>query len=94
MAGKSKSSAKQKSLEGMEDREIKELQDAAISYAEIRDERMSLNRQEIELKEKLLALMKAHKKQTYVYNGVEVNIVHEEETVKVKVKKQDSEAEE
>jgi hypothetical protein len=29
----------QPSLEGMEDRQIKELQDAAVSYAEIRDVR-------------------------------------------------------
>lgn len=89
MAAKKTSSVRQKSLEGMEDREIKELQDAAISYAEIRDERMALNKQEVELKTQLLTLMKKHKKETYVYNGVEVNIVHEEETVKVKVKKQD-----
>ena len=86
-----KKAGKQPSLEGMEDRQIKELQDAAVSYAEIRDERMDLNRQEVDLKAKLLALMKKHNKETYSYDGVEVNVVHEEETVKVKVKKKDEE---
>lgn len=77
---------KPQDLPEMEDREIRPLHEAALEYAEIRDSRMALNKQEVELKGRLLGLMKQHGKETYAYDGVEVRIVHEEETVKVKVK--------
>lgn len=71
----------------IEDRAIKPLEDAAHDYAEIRDERMRLTEQESGLKAKLLSLMKKHQKTTYDHDGIHVEIVHEEETVKVRVKK-------
>ena len=71
----------------IEDREIKALSDAAHEYAEARDERQEILRTEVGLKEKLLAQMKKLGKETYRYGDVEIRVVHEEETVKVKIKK-------
>ena len=85
--------AKQQPLKGMEEREIKDLQDKAIEYAEVRDERMKLSRQEGELQAELLTLMHQHKKKTYTYQGVEVTVVVEKEKAKVKVKPVDDDAE-
>lgn len=76
-------------LEGMEEGEIKELQDAAVKYAKIRDKRQKLTSDEVSLKADLLKLMKKHKKENYAYDGVEVSIVVEEETVKVKIRKEE-----
>lgn len=78
---------KQKDLPGMEDRMLEDLETAATDYAEIRDQRMALNKEEVQLKATLLSLMKKHGKENYKRDGIEVNIVHEEETVKVRVKK-------
>ena len=92
-AKKSKSKVvrpKQQRLPGTEDAKIDALEDAAEEYARIRDERVALSAEEVELKGKLLDLMKANKKENYVRDGIEIHIVHEEETVKVKIKKQDS----
>ena len=74
-------------LPGMEDAEIEELEDAAREYANLRDDRMNLLNSEVEMKEKLLDLMKRHKKEKYVHDGVEIKITHEKETIKVKIKK-------
>jgi len=81
---------REQSLPGMEDRQISELHDKALQYAEIRDERMRLNGEEVELKTELLGLMKKHKKETYKYNGVEINIVHEEESIRVRVRQKEA----
>lgn len=81
-----KSTPRQADLPGMEDRLLPELEEGARAYAEIRDQRMALNKQESELKANLLMLMKKHEKETYRHGDVEIRIVHEEETIKVKVK--------
>jgi hypothetical protein len=78
--------AKQARLPGTEDNRLKELDDLAMQYAEVRDERMELGRKEIVLKADLLAKMKALKKKSYIVDGIEINVA-EEETVKVKVSK-------
>lgn len=94
MAAKAKAAKKkQEDLPGMEDRQLDDLEQAATSYAGIRDQRMELNKEEIELKGTLLTLMKKHGKETYKHDGIEINIVHEEETVKVKVAKEKEEEE-
>jgi hypothetical protein len=80
--------AKQTEMPGMEDREIKPLKETALEYAEMRDQRMELGSKESELKDKLLALMKEHKKETYRYGGIEIRVVHDLETVKVKVERE------
>lgn len=75
-------------LPGMEDAAVQELEDAAREYATIRDERQRLTAHEVELKAKLLRLMKASKRSLYERDGVKVWLVVEEESVKVKVKKE------
>lgn len=89
MAKKAKAAKKprQKSLPGMADAKIEALQSTALDYAEIRDQRIELNKQEAHLKERLIKLMHKYKKTEYVYQGVSVSLVAEEETVKVKIKK-------
>ncbi len=80
--------AQAQDLPGMEDRRIAELHTAAQEYVRIRDARMQLNAEEIDLKAKLKGLMKKHKKEEYNCEGVEIRIVHiDEEDVKVKVAK-------
>ena len=89
MAPKKKSAKKvrQKRLPGMQDSKLEALHNAALSYAEIRDQRQALTKQEVELKGSLLTLMHKSKKDHYEYNGVTVDLVMEQETVKVRVKK-------
>jgi hypothetical protein len=91
MATAAKAKPKQQPLKGMEERVIQDLQDKAIEYADVRDERMKLSRQEGELQGELLALMHKHKKKTYAYQGVEITVVVEKEKAKVKVKSVDDE---
>jgi predicted subunit of tRNA(5-methylaminomethyl-2-thiouridylate) methyltransferase len=95
MATEATKKARQKPLPGMGKRIIQDLQDAALSYAEVRDERMGLSKREGELKADLLRLMHKHKKTEYSYNGVTVTLVIEEETVRVRVRspKEDDEEE-
>lgn len=77
-------------LPGMQDAAIEDLEDAAREYANTRDDRMALLEAEVQLKEQLLDLMKKNKKEFYKRDGVEVRLVHEKESVKVKViKKED-----
>ena len=57
-----KKGPRQQHLPEMEDNKIAVLEDLALYYAEVRDERMGLSQQEVELKGKLLDLMKAQKK--------------------------------
>lgn len=76
-------------LPGMQDPEIEELEDAAREYANIRDDRVLLLGKEVELKEELLGMMKKHGKTVYIHDGVEIKLVHEKESVKVKVVKED-----
>jgi hypothetical protein len=88
---KIKASPRQVRLPGMEDAKINEIHEAALDYADVRDQRMELTEQESELKANLLKMMHKHHKDQYVYQNVSVSIVHEDETVKVKVKTVDSE---
>jgi hypothetical protein len=81
-----KKGPRQQQLPEMEDRKVDVLEDLALQYAEVRDERMSLSSQEIELKGKLLDLMKAQKREHYHRGPINIDIVHEKENVKVKVK--------
>lgn len=73
-------------LPGMEDARIRELDDIAASYAEIRDQRIALNKDEAELKASAIALMRKHGKTIYRHDGIEIRIIPGEEDVKVKVK--------
>ena len=86
--------ADQNDLPGMSDRKIEALQDAAGEYAKKRDKRMKLLAEEVELKGELLKLMKHHKKEEYVYDGITIFIVPGEETVRVRIAKAKDEEEE
>lgn len=79
--------ARQPRLPGMADAKISSLHNAALDYAEIRDQRQELTTQEVDLKAKLIRLMHDNKKETYDYNGVHIELVHEDETVKVRIKR-------
>lgn len=81
-------------LPGLEERAIRPLQEAAHTYAEIRDgdERMELSQSEHALKEKVLGLMKKYEKTHYSFNGVVIDIIPEAETVKVRIKKPKADA--
>ena len=81
-----KKGARQQQLPEMEDNKIAVLEDHALSYAEVRDERMGLSKREVELKGKLLDLMKVQKKEHYHRGNIKIDIVHEKENVKVKVR--------
>ena len=76
---------KQQRLSGMEDAGIQELEDAARVYAATRDRRITLNQREKDQKNLVHALLKKHGKRGYRHNGVEVEIVVETETVKVRI---------
>jgi hypothetical protein len=81
-----KKGPRQQQLPEMEDSKITVLEDLALSYAEVRDERQGLTKREVELKGKLLDLMKAQKKEHYHRGNIKIDVVHEKENVKVKVK--------
>jgi len=89
MAAKKKSAKKgrQKRLPGMADAKLEALHNAALDYAEVRDKRQELTKEEVALKGTLLTLMHKHKKDHYEYNGVTIDLVTEQETVKVRVAK-------
>lgn len=78
---------RQKRLPGMADAKIEALQSTALDYAEIRDQRIELIKQEAPLKERLIKLMHKYNKTEYVFQGVSVKLVAEEENVKVKIQK-------
>ena len=78
---------RQADLPGTEDRAIKPLEDIAAAYADVRDRRIELNKEEAELKAHALKLMHKFDKTIYRRHGVEIRLIEGEEDVKVKVKK-------
>jgi len=79
-------------LPGLEDRGIAELDDAAIAYAELQDQRKQLQQQEIGLKAKLKSLMHRHQRTLYACDGVVISVVPGEELIKVRVRPIDVDA--
>lgn len=82
-----KKGPRQEPLPGMEDRAIAELEDAALSYVEVRDERMELTKQEADSKARVVAIMKKNGKTEYRHGNVLVEIIPEDAKVKVKIAK-------
>ena len=78
----------------IEDRAIKPLEDIAESYADCRDRRMELTKEEKELKEHAVTLMHKFGKTIYRHNGIEIRLVPGEENVKVQIKKPGEDEEE
>jgi hypothetical protein len=91
MANKKGKISKQKNLPGMADRKIVEIENAAISYAEARDERISLMKPEKDAKDALMKAMHKAGKKTYQRGNISVTLVVEKENVKVRVKAEGSE---
>lgn len=80
---------RQTPLPGIGDEKINAIENAALDYAEIRDQRQALTQQEVDLKEQLLDLMHAKKLTEYKRNGISVKVVLEQDNVKVRVKSED-----
>ena len=83
----------QADLPGTEDSAIAPLEAAAKRYAAIRDERIELNVEEAKLKASLIVLMHKHGKTVYRRHGIEISLVPEAESVKVKIKGADADEE-
>lgn len=73
----------------MEDSAIAPLEQVAARYAEIRDERQALTREESSLKQSAMSLMKQYGKTHYKRDGIEITVLHGEDDIKVKVAKID-----
>jgi hypothetical protein len=82
--------ARQKSLPGMEDTKIAGIESCALDYAEMRDERQRIGKDEVTLKNRLLDLMHKAGKTEYHRNGISITVVTEKEMVKVRVKSESS----
>jgi hypothetical protein len=76
-------------LPTMEDPEIEELENSAEEYADFRDQRMELTKEETRCKTELLGLMKKHGKTSYVHDGYDIKVIVESEKLKVRIKKED-----
>ena len=86
-----KKTATARRLPGMETTAIKAIETAAINYEEARDERMAATEVEVSTQAKLLKVMKAHKKTTYMRKLTDgstllVTVTIEKEKAKVKRK--------
>ena len=79
---------RQDALPGMENAKIKAIEDAAMDYAEIRDQRQELTIQEVDLKTKLLDLMHKNGKTEYKRGNISISIIPEGEKVKVRVREE------
>jgi hypothetical protein len=80
---------RQARLPQMEDPQIEELEGSAENYADIRDQRMELTKEETSLKDELLTLMKKHGKTSYVHDGYDIKVIVESEKLKVRIKKEE-----
>lgn len=80
---------RQSALPGMEDAKIAAIENLALDYAELRDERVALSAREVDLKQKLIDKMHALGKTEYKRNGVQVKLTVEKEGVKVRVKEEE-----
>jgi hypothetical protein len=89
-----KSKPRSQPLPGMEDHAIQPLENVARRYAEIRDERQDLTREEVKLKEKAKTLMHHYGKKVYKHDNIEIWLVEGEEDVKVKTRRSSDEEDE
>lgn len=76
---------KQQDLPGMEDRALKPLENLAEQYADVRDQRMELTRQESQMSADLLALMHKYEKTEYHHGEVHIWVKVIDEKVRVKI---------
>jgi hypothetical protein len=69
----------------MEDAGIRELENMAEKYADVRDSRIGLSKREGEMQDDLLALMRKHRKSEYHHEEVHIWVKATEMKVKVKL---------
>ena len=74
-------------LPGMEDHAIAPLEALARQYADIRDSRADLAKQESTLKRDAVRLMHKYGKTSYCHDGITITLIAGDEDVRVKVKK-------
>jgi hypothetical protein len=67
---------------------IPELETLSYEYAAIRDQRMALLKQEVDLKTKLLSEMHKNSLMVYKYQDLQLEIIPGEEKIKVVVEKE------
>lgn len=84
-AKKGKKIPRQKSLPGMQNSKIVAIEKLALDYVELRDERMAIGQHEVELKEKLIALMHKSGKTEYKRMNISIKLTIEKEKIKVRV---------
>lgn len=84
---KTKTRGKQDRLPGTEDAALADLDSIGFEYAAMRDKRMDLNKQEIDLKARAIKLMHKHNRSHYKYQDLEMEIVPGDENIRVRVKK-------
>jgi len=77
---------RQEVIPGIGDQKIAAIENAALDYAEIRDERQELTAKEVKLKERLMDLMHNKGLKEYKRGGISVKLVPEGENVKVRVR--------
>lgn len=70
----------------MQDRKIAALESAALTYADIRDQRMGWTKQEVDAKKKVQQLMHDQKRTHYERGNIEIDLVPEGEHVRVRVR--------
>ena len=76
-------------LPGMERKGVKQIEDAAEEYSELRDKRMALLEKEVAAKAKLIDVMHKHECTVYRYDDIVVQLLP---TEKVKVRKLSAES--
>lgn len=81
--------ARQKELTGIEKESIKEIDDAAEAYEDVRDRRMALTKEEVERQRALVEAMRRHKRRVYRDDTASppLLVTLTETEVKVKVKR-------
>jgi hypothetical protein len=87
-----KKSARPTQGELIADRKIKPLDDVASAYADLRDRRIELTQEEAELKATAIKLMHKYGKTIYRHDGIEILLKEGEEDIKVKVRKDEPDA--
>ena len=78
---------KQLTIAGTKGVVIKELDQAATAYVEVRDERMELTEREVEARGRLVVLMRKHAQTVYRVDAEPPMVVTLSEDVKVSVRK-------
>lgn len=83
---------RQKTLPGMQDRKIAALENAALKYADVRDERMGWTKKEVEAKKRVQDLMHDQGRQRYERGNIEIELVPENEHVRVRIRDREAPA--